>query len=172
MDRAGRLGEVPEAGLHLELEATHGAIRARAARRPCSATCPSCTRASMSTRRGAGLHVAGRRQGAGRPDLRRHARADDNAIDENVDLRFLAGRAPDGWPRGKSPTKTKTSRRSRWSAARSTSAPSPTEFLMLAIDPYPRKPGATFDAPKVGDDAPHPFAALAALKKNRSARSR
>ena len=40
-----------------------------------------------------------------------------------------------------------------------------TEFLLLGIDPYPRKPGAVFDAPPAGDPARHPFAALAALKK-------
>ncbi len=41
-----------------------------------------------------------------------------------------------------------------------------TEFLLLGLDPYPRKPGAEFDLPKAGDDAAaHPFAALAALKK-------
>jgi uncharacterized metal-binding protein YceD (DUF177 family) len=41
-----------------------------------------------------------------------------------------------------------------------------TEFLILGIDPYPRKPGVTFDAPPSADDpAAHPFAALAALKK-------
>jgi hypothetical protein len=39
------------------------------------------------------------------------------------------------------------------------------EFLLLGIDPYPRKPGAVFDAPPAGDPASHPFAALAALKK-------
>jgi uncharacterized metal-binding protein YceD (DUF177 family) len=41
-----------------------------------------------------------------------------------------------------------------------------TEFLLLAIDPYPRKPDAVFDAPKVpGEDpAANPFAALAKLK--------
>jgi len=39
------------------------------------------------------------------------------------------------------------------------------EFLMLGTDPYPRKPGAVFDAPPAGDPASHPFAALAALKK-------
>jgi uncharacterized metal-binding protein YceD (DUF177 family) len=42
------------------------------------------------------------------------------------------------------------------------------EFLVLGIDPYPRKPGAVFappapDASKTGDK---PFAALAKLKKN------
>jgi uncharacterized metal-binding protein YceD (DUF177 family) len=45
------------------------------------------------------------------------------------------------------------------------------EFLLLAIDPYPRKPDAVFAAPPTtdGDDASsHPFAALAALTKNES----
>jgi uncharacterized metal-binding protein YceD (DUF177 family) len=40
-----------------------------------------------------------------------------------------------------------------------------TEFLLLAIDPYPRKPGVAFEAPQTDDPAAHPFAALAALKK-------
>jgi uncharacterized metal-binding protein YceD (DUF177 family) len=41
-----------------------------------------------------------------------------------------------------------------------------TEFLLLALDPYPRKPEAVFEAPAEGDDGAHPFAALAALKKD------
>jgi hypothetical protein len=40
-----------------------------------------------------------------------------------------------------------------------------TEFLALAVDPYPRKPGAVFEAPAAADDAARPFAALAALKQ-------
>jgi uncharacterized metal-binding protein YceD (DUF177 family) len=40
-----------------------------------------------------------------------------------------------------------------------------TEFLLLAIDPYPRKPDATFEPPEAEDPGAHPFAALAALKK-------
>jgi hypothetical protein len=39
-----------------------------------------------------------------------------------------------------------------------------TEFLLLGIDPYPRKEGVTFDAPAEPDPSAHPFAALAALK--------
>ena len=42
-----------------------------------------------------------------------------------------------------------------------------TEFLILALDPYPRKPGAVFEPPDVPDDSDHPFAALAVLKKPR-----
>jgi hypothetical protein len=41
-----------------------------------------------------------------------------------------------------------------------------TEFLLLGIDPYPRKDNAVFDAPPAGDPAGHPFAALAVLKKD------
>jgi uncharacterized metal-binding protein YceD (DUF177 family) len=39
------------------------------------------------------------------------------------------------------------------------------EFLLLGIDPYPRKPDAVFEAPVAEDARAHPFAALAALKK-------
>jgi hypothetical protein len=40
-----------------------------------------------------------------------------------------------------------------------------TEFLILGIDPYPRKAGAQFAPPKSEDGGEHPFAALATLKK-------
>jgi uncharacterized metal-binding protein YceD (DUF177 family) len=41
-----------------------------------------------------------------------------------------------------------------------------TEFLVLGIDPYPRKPGSVFKAPKAGEaSSGRPFAKLAALKK-------
>lgn len=39
------------------------------------------------------------------------------------------------------------------------------EFLLLGIDPYPRKPGAEFEPVKAGDGKAKPFAALEALKK-------
>ena len=39
------------------------------------------------------------------------------------------------------------------------------EFLMLAIDPYPRKAGVVFEPPAKDADTDGPFAALAALKK-------
>jgi uncharacterized metal-binding protein YceD (DUF177 family) len=42
-----------------------------------------------------------------------------------------------------------------------------TEFLILGIDPYPRKSDAVFESPAAGDleEEAHPFAALAALRK-------
>ncbi len=42
-----------------------------------------------------------------------------------------------------------------------------TEFLILGLDPYPRKPGATFQPPADVKPEESPFAALAALKKGR-----
>ena len=48
----------------------------------------------------------------------------------------------------------------------STSALLATEFLILGVDPYPRKPGVAFERPKPQSDAAgNPFAALAALQK-------
>jgi hypothetical protein len=44
------------------------------------------------------------------------------------------------------------------------------EFLILGIDPYPRKEDAVFDAPPAGDPASHPFAALVALKKDQGSK--
>ena len=41
-----------------------------------------------------------------------------------------------------------------------------TEFLILGVDSYPRRPGASFEAPQAPvDEAGHSFAALAALKE-------
>lgn len=42
-----------------------------------------------------------------------------------------------------------------------------TEFLLLGIDAYPRKPGAVFAPPVAESASEHPFAALAALHKGR-----
>jgi uncharacterized metal-binding protein YceD (DUF177 family) len=41
------------------------------------------------------------------------------------------------------------------------------EFLILGLDPYPRKPGAVFQPPPDAKPDDGPFAALAALKKER-----
>ena len=43
-----------------------------------------------------------------------------------------------------------------------------TEFLILGLDPYPRKPGAIFQPPAEAEPDEGPFAALAALKKGQS----
>lgn len=45
-----------------------------------------------------------------------------------------------------------------------------TEFLILGLDPYPRKPGAVFQPPPDAKPDEGPFAALATLKKGRDGR--
>jgi uncharacterized metal-binding protein YceD (DUF177 family) len=45
-----------------------------------------------------------------------------------------------------------------------------TEFLVLGLDPYPRKPGAIFQPPQDAMPDEGPFAALDALKKDRDGR--
>jgi uncharacterized metal-binding protein YceD (DUF177 family) len=47
-----------------------------------------------------------------------------------------------------------------------------TEFFLLGIDPYPRKPGAVFESARGEGAEVHPFAALAALKKHDDGRKR
>ena len=42
-----------------------------------------------------------------------------------------------------------------------------TEFLILGLDPYPRKPGAEFSRPQTSDERAKPFAALEQLKNRR-----
>jgi len=42
-----------------------------------------------------------------------------------------------------------------------------TEFVVLGIDPYPRKPGAVFEPPRDQKPDAGPFAALAGLMKDR-----
>jgi hypothetical protein len=44
-----------------------------------------------------------------------------------------------------------------------------TEFLILGLDPYPRKPGAVFQSPEETPAGDGPFSALAALQKGRDA---
>jgi hypothetical protein len=45
-----------------------------------------------------------------------------------------------------------------------------TEFLILGIDPFPRKPDAEFQPPAIDDKTEHPFAALATLRKGQGGR--
>jgi uncharacterized metal-binding protein YceD (DUF177 family) len=90
----------------------------------------------------------------------------ENEIDEAVDLMFAPATAPEVSDDGGGHSKVVAD-----------DAPEPlvggmvdlgavaTEFLSLGIDPYPRKADVEFAAPAVEDDTPHPFAALAALKK-------
>jgi hypothetical protein len=96
----------------------------------------------------------------------------DNEVEEMVDLIFVAGVTP---AVGDAPGPNVVE-------VASDEAPEPllddtvdlgaiaTEFLILTIDPYPRKPDAVFQAPAIEDTSEHPFAALARLQRGQGGR--
>jgi len=156
--------DVPETGRHIDLAAdaaTRGAIAGLAA----VAGVPRLEAQFDLTRQGTdGLHVVGRVTATVEQNCVVTLEPMQTEIDEAVDMVFTPTRAP-------------LARAERVKSLDDQDPPEAiedgrvdlgalaTEFLLLGIDPYPRKPGAVFDAPPAGDPGPHPFAALAALKK-------
>jgi hypothetical protein len=156
------LQEVPEEGLHCELsadEATRAAIAQSAGLR----TLPRLAAVfDLRRRGGSGLQVVGKVSATVGQDCVVTLEPIENEIEELVDLVFVSGM----------PAEVRSE-----ALSIDDDAPEPlvndtvdlgaiaTEFLMLGIDPYPRKPEAVFAAPPPEGDAAHPFAALAALQK-------
>jgi hypothetical protein len=160
---------VPETGLHVELEAPE-AVRAALAPLAALRALPEFSAVFDVTRRGAGLRVVGLVKGRVGQTCVVTLEPIENAVDEEVDLLF----SPDApiAPEGGEPAHQTVGH-----TADEDEPPEPliggaidlgaiaTEFLMLGIDPYPRKQGAEFAAPAGDTETEHPFAALAALKK-------
>jgi uncharacterized metal-binding protein YceD (DUF177 family) len=157
-----RLEDVPAAGRHLEIspdEPTRAAI-ARAA----GVEAVSRLDASFDlTPHGRdGLHVTGSVSASVRQTCVVTLEPVVNEIDEVLDLIFAPARATSG---------------AAAAGQVAEEGPEPlvdgavdlgavaTEFLILGIDPYPRKPDAVFIPPADDDADSKPFAALAALKK-------
>ena len=164
------LEDVPETGLHVELEAP-GTV--------CAALAPLAGVRELSdftavfdvARRGGGLRVTGRITARVGQTCVVTLEPIENAIDEEVELTFSpdAPVVPEGGEGVHHETVGHT--------AADEEPPEPlvagaidlgaiaSEFLMLGIDPYPRKAGAEFTPPARDTEGEHPFAALAALKK-------
>ncbi|MBI2716562.1 MAG: DUF177 domain-containing protein [Rhizobiales bacterium] len=146
--------DIPDTGLHIEIEApapTRAALAELAAVREL----PQLAAVFDLTRQGDGVHVAGQVSARVGQSCVVTLEPIENPVDEAVDLRFA--------PQAETP--------------KSDTDPEPlvggrvdlgaiaTEFLILGIDPYPRKADATFTPPKSEDDGAHPFSGLEALKK-------
>ena len=162
-----RLDEVGETGRHIEIEASE-ATRAALAKPAGVDAVERLTARFDLTRRGRdGLHVSGSVSGTVRQTCVVTLEPLLNAIEEAIEVDY----AP--------PRETKASAAEiDIASAAFADEPEPligdtvdlgllaTEFLILGIDPYPRKAGAAFEAPNVAaDPAAHPFAGLAALQK-------
>jgi hypothetical protein len=161
------LHDIPETGRHFDLLADE-TIRAAIVKTAQLRALPRLEATFDVTRRGSGgLHVLGRVSGTVGQVCVVTLDPLDNEIDEAVDVAFLPGATPsDGI-------------RKRMVEVASDDEPEieplindtidlgaiATEFLLLGIDPYPRKPEAVFEAPPTEDAADHPFAALASLRK-------
>jgi uncharacterized metal-binding protein YceD (DUF177 family) len=112
------------------------------------------------TRHGAGgLHVAGKVSATVGQTCVVTLEPLVNEIDEAVDLIFLPGTGVAEQPKAEvrdGPESLVEGKVDLGAIA--------TEFLVLGLDPYPRKSDAVFQPPADDEPAPGPFAALAALK--------
>jgi uncharacterized metal-binding protein YceD (DUF177 family) len=167
-----RLDEVGETGRHVELEASK-AIRA-ALVKPAGVDAVERAVATFDlTRRGRdGLHVIGTVRATVWQTCVVTLEPVVNEIDEAVDVEFMpapnvAGATMDSEIGLTQPA----DEREPLVDGTVDLGALASEFLMLGVNPYPRKAEATFDAPRTAaDEAAHPFAALAALKKSGTAK--
>jgi hypothetical protein len=159
--------EVPPTGRRFELEADEATRAAIAKSAELRALLRLEVTFDVSRREPNGLHVAGRVCATVGQDCVVTLDPIENEIEEMVDLIFVPGAAP---AVGDAPGRVAAE-------VEADEAPEPllndivdlgaiaTEFLILGIDPYPRKLEAVFQAPAVDDSSDHPFAALAKLRR-------
>jgi uncharacterized metal-binding protein YceD (DUF177 family) len=169
-----RLDEVPESGRHVVLEASP-AVCAAVAKAANVVAVETLSVALDLTRRGRdGVRAAGSVRARVRQICVVSLEPMVSTVDETIDVSFAPAREPAAKskarmdddaelvavdPGGEEPPESVMNGTIDLGALA-------TEFLILGIDPYPRKEGVAFEAPVAGDDsAAHPFAALAALKK-------
>jgi uncharacterized metal-binding protein YceD (DUF177 family) len=164
--------EVPVTGRRFELEADE-ATRVAIAKSAGLRALPRLEAAfDVSRRDSEGLHVAGRVSATVGQICVVTLDPIENEIEETVDLIFVPGAAPAaGDAAGREALDVATNE-----------VPEPlvddtvdlgaiaTEFLILGVDLYPRKPEAVFQAPPIEDKTEHPFAALATLRKGQGTR--
>jgi len=164
--------DVPETGLHVEI-AADAQVRAAVARIAGLRDLPRLQASFEVTRRAAGgLHVTGLVSATVGQTCVVTLEPIVNEVAEAVDLLFV--------PPALAPAAAEAPLREDSAPAEE---PEPligggidlgalaTEFLILGLDPYPRKPGAVFQPPPdIAPDGGGPFAALGGLRKVRDGR--
>ena len=160
------MDDIPETGLHIEIGAPH-TVRAELAALAGLRELARLSAVFDLARYGAGVRVAGNVTARVGQTCVVTLEPVESDIDELVDLRFA--------PQAAAPVSAKSENVALHT--RDDEPPEPlldgkldlgaiaTEFLLLGIDPYPRKPGAEFAPVKADDASAKPFAALEALKK-------
>ena len=158
--------DVPQAGLHFDLVADEG-VRAAVAELAGVAALPRLNASfDVSLHGRGGLCVNGRVSATVGQICGVTLEPIENDVSEGVDLVFMPVAAERG-----------DRDEGREVQVSLEDAPEPlingavdlgtlaTEFLILGIDPYPRKSGSVFETPAGGEGVARPFAALAALKE-------
>jgi uncharacterized metal-binding protein YceD (DUF177 family) len=164
--------DVAETGRHFAIVADND-IRAAVARIVGLRDLPRLEANFDLTRHGAdALHVSGRVSATVGQNCVVTLEPLANEVEEDIDLLFAPPAPPPERKAGEAEAAEQSSERPE----RSWKEPEPlvggvvdlgalaTEFLILGLDPYPRKPGAVFEPPQDVKPAPGPFAALAGLK--------
>jgi hypothetical protein len=151
--------DIPETGLHVEIDAP-AAVREVLAELTGVRDLSQLTAEFDLTRQGSGVHVSGLVRARVGQICVVSLEPIVNTVEESIDVAF----APAGAQAAKSGDE----------------PPEPlvggtvdlgalaTEFLILGIDPYPRKADAQFAPPTAEAGGEHPFAALETLKKRLS----
>jgi uncharacterized metal-binding protein YceD (DUF177 family) len=148
--------DIPDTGLHMEIEAP-AAARAAVAELANVRALPRLSAVFDLTRQGAGAHVSGRVSALVGQTCVVSLEPIESKLDEAIAVSFA--------PPAAAPTDEEEPPEPLVGGTLDLGALA-TEFLLLAINPYPRKEGVEFAPPKVAESGEHPFAALATLKKS------
>jgi uncharacterized metal-binding protein YceD (DUF177 family) len=160
-----RLDEVGETGRHVDLEASEATREALATPAEVDAIERLSATFDLIRRGRDGLRVNGRVRGTVRQTCVVTLEPVTNEIDEAIEIEFVPARETADMTDEIELTASADEREPLLDGTVDLGALA-TEFLILGVDPYPRKPGVAFEAPTAAPDAgAHPFAALAALQK-------
>ena len=163
------LDEVPEEGQHFDL-AADAETRAAVARMAGLRDLPRFEASFDVSRHGrAGLHVAGRVLATAGQTCVVTLEPLANEVTEDIDLLFEPPPAvsEEAAAEADSPDQSQDDEAEPLLDGKIDLGALATEFLILGLDPYPRKPGAIFQPPAEARPDEGPFAALGVLKKGR-----
>ncbi len=153
------LDDIPETGLHTELEAPE-LVREDLAKLAGLRELPRLSAVFDLTPRGSGVHVSGQVSAHLGQTCVVTLEPIESDLTEAIDLVY----APAAQPPAKD-LKLDEEPPEMLVDGKVDLGAIATEFLLLGIDPYPRKAGAEFAPVKAGDAGARPFEALEALKK-------
>ena len=166
------VSEVPPMGRHFDLVADE-LTRAAVARLAGLIALPRLrARFEVSPHGSGGLHVLGRVSATVGQTCVVTLEPIENDIDESIDLVFLPAGSPSLIGQSGIDVLAEDEPEVLVGGTVDLGAIA-TEFLVLSLDPYPRKSNAVFQAPAaVGDESDHAFAALAELKKRQGGKQK